>query len=254
MLGAVVLAAAGAAPFAQLVWAEGGGAPTVAPNRITQLRVCGNNVVPFPGSQCARDERGAPITAKELDCSVRVYVGAARAVFAASVTYEGQLQYSFHERLRQGWHRELIGVYVHATEMPGGRYACNLSLGRTHGSVSFRSGGAFAPVVGPAVCRTSHTKDHACTADESSTAIPAGTPSVTCTGVFPRLEGARVEIDFLRLDADGTETVLQRTTDTLPYPIVEEWASLPRAWAAGQYACRYFVNGTVAAEKRFTVA
>ena len=185
---------------------------------------------------------------------MRVYVGAARAVFAASVTYEGQVQYSFRERLRRGWHRELIGVYVHATQMPGGRYACNVSLGRTRATVSFRSGGAFAPVVGPAVCRTSHTRDDACTADESGTAIPAGTRSLTCTGVFARLKGARVEIDFVRFEGDGTETVLHRVTDTLPYPIVEEWVSFAQGWTPGEYACRYLVNGTIAAERRFSVA
>jgi hypothetical protein len=234
--------------------AFGLGAASVVPNRITRLRVCGNNVVPFPGAQCARDQRGAPITAKELDCSVRVYVGAARAVFSAAITYEGQLQYSFRERLRRGWHRELIGVYVHATRMPGGRYACNISVGRKRASVSFRSGGEYGAVVGPAVCPTSHTTEHACTADESGTAIPAATRSVTCTGVFPQLKGRSVEIDFLRFNPDGTETLLHRTTDTLPYPIVEEWASFTTTWTPGPYACRYLVSGAFVLDKRFTVA
>lgn len=256
LVGVAVVAGLVLALSAQLAWGEGSRGAVVRPNRITQLRVCGNNIVPFPGSQCTSDQRSAPITGKELDCSVRVYAGVKGALFTATMTYEGEVQYGFHERLKRGWHRELMGVYMHATAMPGGRYTCKFSLGKKRTAVSFRSGGPTGSVVGPAVCLTSHTKQNACTSDESGTPFgSATTPSITCTGVFPRLKGHPVEIDFLRLNADGTTTTLQRETDTLPYPITEEYAFKAGVWATpGQYSCRYLVDGTIAADKHFTVS
>ena len=231
------------------------------PNRITHVRVCGHDTVKRPTSRCAIDERATPVTARQFECSAFVFVGARHAVVYASFTYEGQLVVRRHWRLRHGWRP--IWVYMFSdvpTPQPGGHYACQISLGNQRAVVTFQSAGLTGPIVAPAVCETLDTERGFCLSDESGTPFAESTQSVTCTGLFPNLKGHPVEIDFLRLNPDGTTTTMLAWRHTLLHPISSVSVSLNNvlldiSWTpGGQYSCRYLLDGAVVADKHFTVS
>src|SRR2546423_3500426 len=157
-------------------------------NRITALRVCGTNKIPFSGAQCTADQRKRRLVAGELDCSVRLVVRTP-ATFSASFLYGGRLQYSYSQRERHGTHKRVIGVYMHNTAMPGGTYSCRFALGRLKSSVTFKSAGPVGRILGPAACLAADSvgRDE-CPRDEAGSSFPP-TKAVTCSAVFPNAVG-----------------------------------------------------------------
>ncbi len=219
------------------------GAATGPPKQgaLRDLRVCGNNVVRFSGSQCARDERSTPLRAGELDCSVSLAVRRP-TFFRAAITYNGALQYDYTEVVKPGTRRRVIGVYMHNTQMPAGSYACRFDLGSRHLGATFRSAGPSGNLLGPAACLGAHSVNESeCPHDESASPLPP-TNSVSCSAVFARKSGRTAQIALL--DPDGS--VLQSHSVALHYPITEAGATFTASsgtFAAGSYSCRFSVAG-----------
>jgi hypothetical protein len=119
--------------------------------------------------------------------------------------------------------------------------------------VQFDGHGSAEPVRVPAACSTARTAEHACDFWSPDVRRFAPTHSVTCSAVFVHRQGHPVEIDIIR-----GSTVLYAGKDTLGYPITSEWARTSAArrqfLGAGDYACRFVLDGAVVAERPFTIA
>lgn len=208
---------------------------------LSDIRVCGNNRVPFTGSECRHDQSHAALVASELDCSVRIAVRRPTTL-RARLFYQGALQYQYTARVTSRVRTRVIGNYFFHTKMPRGRYSCRFTLGGHHLGVSFHSAGPAGNLLGPAVCLASHRVGHdECPRDEGGTPLPT-TNGVTCDAVFARERGRTASIELL----DATGAVVASQQRPLNFPITEAGATFTSsggAFSPGSYECRFSVAG-----------
>lgn len=262
--GLTARASAAVAVAAIAVAAVSGGAAGAKspPTRLFDARACsvdlyGSGDWDYDNRVCRTKTADQQIANGGYDCSVQ-YSVAKPTRLTARVLYENHVQRAT-TRTVDGSGTEAIGVAFAALEaqysggMPGGRYACEFSLGPRRARVAFTGRGSRDAVRVPAACSTARTSEHACDFYSPDPSRIPPTHSVTCSAVFVGRQGRAVEIDILR-----GSTVLYAGKDSLRYPITSEWARTsapPRQFlGAGDYACRFLVDGSVIAERPFTIA
>lgn len=231
--------------------------PTLSHARVCALMFFGDARWNYQRNECFRDERRGLEAAGEYACSVRYQAPRAMS-FRARLLYENRLQRSVRATVHGAGTQQIAIGFAALREddpgvtLPGGSYACEFVLGSQRRLIRFRSPGPRAQVLAPLACPTSTTFERACNYSDGEQAIHPPTRSMTCSAIFARLQGHRVEIHFLR---EGT--LIYSGRDTLRYPITSEWAHTSATTAetmpAGSYLCRFLLDGRLVAEKTFAL-
>jgi hypothetical protein len=231
------------------------------PAYFSNLRVCAYQAFSRAHGWCTRDQRARVLVSSKFACSVKF-----RAIrperLHARIAYEGKPVYQYTTRiLGRGPWSWWISENVGATPLPGGRWGCDFSFGSSRAGTSFRSGGPTGPVIGAAVCDAkdslfyAHDRIRVCKTDESTRPIRA-TDRILCSAVFVKQVGKKGEVQLL---ADGMDAA-KPDVATLPSPLSIWWTvfapGTPAAggtFAAGDYVCRFSVNGISLGEKPFQI-
>jgi hypothetical protein len=222
--------------------------------KLQDVRVCGLAALDRGASECTRDEAARPIRSSQFNCSVHARADRGER-FTGRFLYEGQPFRAFGANV--GTSQRSIFIYITAgpTPMPGGRWACQLRVGRERVVKTFRSGGPTGPILNVAVCRSASTvaagPSRVCLRDESAAPLPATAP-VTCSAVFVGGRGKVAGFAFLHMGRD----VGLSGTFTLPLPVTAAAPALtpdPRL-EPGRWACRFTVAGRQLALKPFRIA
>jgi hypothetical protein len=225
--------------------------------RLSGLRTCAWSEN-SSSAGCSAPTPGTQLLGQYLGCDVKVSV-ARRSTFSAQLLYQGQMLYSYRARLRRGTRRRYISYTAAPFDMPGGTYTCRFAVGSNAVSTSFESGGPRGPVQAPYVCRPRDTVYGLCPTDQSATAFAAG-QNLSCSAVFAGQKGKRVTWQVLF--HQGSEwTLVQGGDYPARSPIEPMGFNFPvfgpdpaQYRPAGDYACRFLIDGQVAAEARFSVA
>jgi hypothetical protein len=231
------------------------------PASFSILRVCAYPAFSLARKRCTRDQRAATLVSSKFACSATIRVGIPHRLHAW-MTYEGTVVHQFTTRaLSRGLWDLWISENVGSTPLPGGRWTCGFSFGSVHTGASFRSGGATGPITGAAVCDARHSLFYAhhrirvCKRDESLRPIHA-TPRILCSAVFVKQAGKTGEAQLL---SGGTDAATP-DVEEIPSPLGIWWTAFApaapaadRTFAAGDYVCRFSLNGRTVVEKPFQI-
>jgi hypothetical protein len=155
------------------------------------------------------------------------------------------------------WISENLGSIA----LPGGRWGCRFSFGSAHVRARFRSAGPTGAVIGAAVCDAkdsffyAHHRVRECKVDASASPIRA-TDRILCSAVFVRQTGKEGEIQLLADGKDAAKPDVERVPDSLSVSWTPFAPASPTAegnFAAGEYVCRFSVNGVPVVEKPFQI-
>ncbi|MBD0330552.1 MAG: hypothetical protein ICV64_10685 [Thermoleophilia bacterium] len=223
---------------------------------VRDLRACSKAAYHAPSFRCVRDERSRPFVSQATVCTLEV-VAYAAVTLRARMEFAGGTQFTFTKRLARRTRTQIaFGIEFPAT-LPAGAYTCRFTVATARASATMRSVGPAGPVVWSAVCATTLLRrDGTCGLDQS--AAPLFRPSsLSCSASLVGQQGRRVTVELLA-EVDGVWTRVDGGDAALRRPIVPVYLSVPSpaasGFAAGRYACRYTVDGTVVGEKLFTVA
>jgi hypothetical protein len=234
--------------------------PTLSHARVCALTFFGAGLWDYRRGECYHDERAKLEPASQYACSVR-YRAPRRTRLVARLLYEDRLQRTQTTSV-SGSGTGRIGIGFAALKeqnsdelesaLPGGRYRCDFSLGNRRIAIRFRSPGPMLPVLAASSCPTSTTLEGACDYFEGAQPFHPPSHSITCSAIFARLQGHSVEIQFLR---EGV--LIYAARDRLDYPITSHWAHTSagrgQTLPAGDYVCRFLLDGASVAEKRFSL-
>jgi hypothetical protein len=250
----LAVGAAGAASQVTRVEAE-------PPASFSILRVCAYPAFSLARKRCTRDQRAGILVSSKFACSAAIRVGSPHRLHAW-MTYEGTVVHQFTTRvLSRGLWDLWISENVGSTPLPGGRWKCGFSFGSVHIGASFRSGGETGPITGAAVCDARHSLFYAhhrirvCERDESHRPIRP-TPRILCSAVFVKQAGKTGEAQLL---SGGTHAATP-DVEEIHSPIGIWWTAFApaapaadRTFAAGDYVCRFSLNGRTVIEKPFQI-
>jgi hypothetical protein len=251
--------------LAVLGTAVGGAAALVRvehpPGHFSHLRVCAYPAFSLAEKRCTRDQRTRTLVSSKFACSVDLRADRPQRL-QARMTYEGTPVYGYTTRVlaRDSWSL-WISENVGSTPLPGGRWRCDYSFGSARAGVAFRSGGPRGEVIGASVCDAkdslfyAHHKIRVCKADESPRPIRA-TRLILCSAVFVKVEGKTGEVQLLAGGTDAAKPDIEK----IPAPLSISWTPFAPAapaadgtFPAGDYVCRFSVDGAAVVEKLFRV-
>ena len=239
----------------------GGTVEAQHPAHFSSLRVCAYPAFSLAQKRCTKDQRARILISSKFACSVTVRVTRAKRLHAR-LKYAGGAVYEYTTRtLGRGPWSWWISENLGSTPLPGGRWGCDFSFGSVHAGASFRSGGPTGAVLGAAVCDAkdslfyAHHRIRVCKADESMSPILA-TDRILCSAVFVKQVGKMGEVQLLAGGKDAAKPDLA----ALPSPLSIWWTAFVPAtpaadgtFAAGDYVCRFSVNGVSVVEKPFQI-
>lgn len=244
--------ATGAARLAPAAVTTAGAKPKPA-GTLSGMRLCAIGSFDQQGRVCRQDERAVPLLSTGVACSVQLRARRA-ARLVATMTYNGAVQGRLNVRVpAPGRYSVWVSFDLASTQLPAGAFGCRFQLGSKAASGTVRSTGPAGPIVSPSVCLSANVvaAGRGCRADESAAPLQAGQPA-TCSAVFAGQGGHQAAIELVNTTS-GQPVVLGRAGGSLPFPIVDAFASLG-ALTAGSYACRFLLDDQVVAEKPFTIA
>jgi uncharacterized RDD family membrane protein YckC len=133
---------------------------TVSDEGLSDLRVCTGQAFDEGGEECTKDQREQPLRGRTVYCSAKVE-GREGRQFTGRVLYQGELYYTSPGRAvpaGAGTFSVRFGVgRAGRALLPGGRWACELSVDSEKMKASFESAGTTAPLLDLAVCPTANT-------------------------------------------------------------------------------------------------
>jgi hypothetical protein len=222
------------------------------PEGLSDLRVCGGEAYDDEDEECSEDQRMRPLKSSTVYCSGKV--GAAEGErIRGRLLYEGEPLPSQVVRLPEDATTFSLDFFVGRGAIPGGRWACELSLGSETLKASFASVGPTGPVVNLAACRTADVEAErpVCPEDEGGVQ-PGPNDSVTCSATVVGAKGAVVDVDFLY---EGRETGIS-VQQEIPSPVIPVFARFEgeQGLPEGDYACSFSLAGEEVGEKHFTIA
>ena len=202
--------------------------------------------------ECTEDQREEPLTGRSVYCSAKVQ-SPEGGQFAGRFLYEDMLFFNGGRTLAAGSGTVWVNVDV-GDLLPGGAWACDLSMGSETVSARFRSTGPVPQVVGVSACLTVNTMSagstRVCAEDESDK--PLGpTNSVTCSATVFGGTGDVMRVDFVRLGNEGAVSVQRE----IPQSLVDFGAHLTQSPSLlpGDYACTFFLGDEQVGETTFSI-
>jgi hypothetical protein len=221
------------------------------PEGLSDLRVCGGEAYDERDEECSEDQRTRPLKSSTVHCSAKVDAGQGERA-SGRLLYQGEPLPSRGARLPADATTFSVDLYVGRGSIPGGSWACELSLGAEKLTASFESAGPTGPVVNLAACRTADVEPERPICPEESGAQPGPNDSVTCSATVVGAKGKVVEVDVLYEGRETGFSVQQEiSSPVLPvYVRLDEDQNLPE----GDYACRFSRAGEELGEKHFSIA
>jgi hypothetical protein len=220
---------------------------------LSDLRVCAAEAYDEEEEECSEDQRERPLKASAVYCSAKVEDREGERV-TGRFFFEGEPLPTYGDTLPSGSRTFSVDFYFGSGLVPGGNWACELSLGSQKMKASFQSAGPIGPVVNFAVCRTPDAqteREQICRRDESGAPLEP-TDSVNCSATVVGRKGKVMRVDLLH---EGRETGVSAETE-IPNHVMPAWAhftgeqNLPE----GDYLCRFSLAGEQVGEKRFSIA
>jgi hypothetical protein len=175
------------------------------------------------------------------------------------MTYGNVTAYEYTTRvLGPGTHGGWISYNLGTVPLPAGPWSCRFSFGSATATVRFASGGPTGEIIGAAACAGtdaiffgSNRTLRACRG--TATGSMPVTNEIVCSAVLPKAATKTLKVQLL----SGGVDVVDPYTDTVGGPLWIEWASFrssQRTFAAGDYVCRFSIDGRVVAEKALRLA
>ena len=223
--------------------------------KISNLRVCSSTAFSKRLGRCTKDERSTPIVSNRITCSVALTV-ARTSKLRQWMRYEGQLVPYPSNSVQPGrWTFWINQDYKINLPVPGGAFECGFAIAGKKITAAFTSGGPKGDVVNTAACTDENTIPYGdgrvCRSDQSASPLPA-TDRLQCYAMYPMATGKVARIAVV----SGTD-VLDEISFTPDSPLWYGWISVDSpsggTFAAGRYACQYFLDGVLVAEKPFDV-
>jgi hypothetical protein len=239
--------------------AAGAAARPAESTRLSDLRVCTSERFSRAAERCLADERRSSLESKLFACSVSVELARAAPVHAV-IAYRGRTAYEYTTRkLPTGTYRWWIGLELGEVPLPGGPWICRFGAGSAVAGARFASAGPTAALVGSAICAGGDTRTlerpvrRVCRAD--APARITATDELFCNAYFGNAVGKQVTIRLLRRGA----TLGAPHHGTITEPLWVEAAGWNvdgrrEPFAAGDYACRFTVDGKQLAERRLQIS
>ena len=219
---------------------------------LSDLRVCADEAFDEDEEECTVDQRGQPLGSRSAYCSAKVR-GREGERFTGRLLYEGEVFFTGGRSLPEGEGTVWVNVDL-GEPLPGGEWACELSVGSEEVSTRFQGAGPIPQIVGVAACLTANTvpsgSTRVCGEDESSE--PLGpTDSVTCSTTVFGAAGEVMRVDFVHLRRERGLSV----RGEIPAPAAHFSADLTQSpsLVAGDYACIFFLAGEQVGEKVFSI-
>ena len=204
---------------------------------------------------CRRNERRQPLLSTGLACSATLRARAG-ARFRGTLLYAGSVEATINLRVpATGEYFIYIVVRFPISQLPAGTYGCRFQTGRRALAGSVRSAGPPGPLVGTAVCPTSTIAMPGmagCDRDYAATPLPAG--PLTCSTLIAARKGHQAAVELVSTTTPEQPTVLSRFEGTVPLPLTEAFLNYSAPVQPGTYACRFYLDGQLVAEKPFSVA
>jgi hypothetical protein len=220
---------------------------------LSGMRLCSISSFDQTARTCRQDERAVPLLSTGVGCSAQLRARRATRLIA-TMTYNGVVQGRLNLRVPgRGRFSLWVTFDLSSTQLPAGAFGCRFQVGTKAVAGTLQSAGPAGPIVSPSVCLSANVvgAGRGCRADASAAPLAAGQPA-TCSAVFAGQAGHPVAIELVNTTT-GQPVVVGRAGGSLPYPIVDAFASLG-ALTAGSYSCRFLLDEQVVAEKAFTVA
>jgi hypothetical protein len=172
------------------------------------------------------------------------------------MTYGGETTYEYTTRMlapgvQHWWIAHNLGI----VPLPGGNWSCQFSFGSASVRVNFKSGGPTGRIIGAAACAGkditsfgSNRSLRACRPDRSGGSIPV-TDEVVCSAVLPSSASTELTIQLLSGGVDVVSPHVDRVEG--PLHIASPAFKPPPGqgtFAAGDYVCRFSIDGIPVAE------
>lgn len=221
---------------------------------LAKPRVCGSTAFSRKQGRCTKDERATPIVSNRISCSIDVTT--TRPVrLSAWFKYGGEVIPWGTSRVPRGSWTYWIAYDIKINlPVPGGAWECGYSVGTRRATTRFTSGGPVGDVVNAAACRRERTIPYGegfrtCLADESAAPM-AATDAVFCQVELPNVAGKVARL-VLVSNEEVLEEVSFEVEGVLWFGYVFAQAPSGQRLPAGRYACRYYLDGALVAEKPF---
>jgi uncharacterized RDD family membrane protein YckC len=225
---------------------------SAAPEGLSDLRVCTEGAYDDEEQECSEDQREEPLTGRSVYCSAKVQ-SPEGGQFAGRFLYEGDVFFNGGRTLAAGSGTVWVNVDI-GDVLPGGSWACDLSMGTKTVSARFRSAGPVPQIAGVSACLTANTvsagSTRVCGEDESDK--PFGpTDSVTCSTTVFGGTGEVMRVDFVRRGDEQAVSVRRE----IPGSLGDFGAQLTGSPSLpdGDYACMFSLGDEQVGETTFSI-
>ena len=225
---------------------------SAAAEGLSDLRVCADGAYDEDEQECTEDQSEDPLTGRSVYCSAKVQ-SPEGGQFAGRFLYEGDVFFNGGRTLAAGSGTVWVNVDI-GDLLPGGAWACALSMGSETVSARFQSAGPVPQLAGVSACLTVHTVSagptRVCGEDESNKPLRPNN-SVTCSATVFGGTGEVMRVDFVRVGEEQAVSVQRE----IPGPLADFGAHATQrpSLLPGDYACIFFLGDEQIGEKTFSI-